>query len=164
MKTFALISSIYILSLISATISGAQTNSWTVITTAETLHACSIGAMAADMVDLTCGGSLISLHVDSLRMLAKPAESHFWSDVGYGTLIGTGAGIVLGAAAAGSERSSWGIGGGAVMIGGAMFGAIAGGTVGAIVGVASGGDDEYDLSRLTTNERIKTLRDVRRKN
>lgn len=116
------------------------------------------------MVYLICNDSVIHISVDSLRMLTRLKESHFWSAAGYGTLAGSAAGALLSVATYHRPSGAFTVdmGPGIAALGGALLGGLAGFTIGGIVGAASGGDETYDLSREPTVEKTKILRDIRR--
>jgi len=151
------------------TICSAQTNEWTVITSAgDTLRSYIIGRLVGNVVHLIRGSSVVEISVDSLSMLIRHNESHFWSSAGYGALAGTAVGVVVGLASYEKPKSTGfftlDLGPGASAAGGAILGAVTGFTIGGIVGAVSGGDEEHDLSQESTEEKIKILQDLRREN
>ena len=114
------------------------------------------------MVCLMRNDSVIHMSVDSLHILTRHKDSHFWSAAGYGTLAGSVAGALLAVANDHPSSGGFNLGPGVAALGGAVLGGAIGFTVGGIVGAASGGDETYDLSREPTVEKIKILRDCRR--
>jgi hypothetical protein len=167
MKIVIILSILCISSLTYPTVSSAQTNEWTIITSArDTLRPCIIGKLEGDVVNLICGSSAIQISADSLSMLTRHEESHFWSGAGYGTLIGAAMGTFVGAATYQKSTGTFALdlGPGVAALGGGILGAVMGFTIGGIVGIVSGGDKEYDLSQEPTVEKIKILRDIRREN
>ena len=167
MKIVTILSIVCIFSFTYSTISSAQTNGWTIITSAQdTLQSCTIFALVGDMVYLSCSSSVIHIPVDSLKILVKRNESHFWSGAKYGTLAGTALGIIVGWASY-QRPTGWytfDIGEPGAAMGGAILGAFTGFTIGGIVGAVFVGDEKYDLSQEPTEEKIKILRDIRREN
>jgi hypothetical protein len=162
MKIIATLSIVYIVSLTFSAVSFAQTKGWTVITMAQdTLRSCMIGALAHDSANLSCGGRDIQIPVDSLKLLIRQNESHFWSSVGYGTLCGAGLGAFIGGV---SHTKSSGLidGPGIAAFGGGILGAATGFVIGGIIGITFGGDDRYDLTKESTDEKVKILREARR--
>lgn len=167
MKATIILSILCIASLTYSTVSSAQTNAWTIITSArDTLRSCAIGRLEGDKVFLISGISVIQISVDSLSLLTRSKGSDLWSDAGYGTLVGSGVGALVGAASYHESAGSFApdLGPGVAALGGAILGGVVGFTLGGIVGAASGGDEEYDLSQEPTAERIKILRYIRRDN
>lgn len=163
MKIITILSILYILSFTYPTISSAQTNKWTVITSAQdTLRSCIVVKLEGDVVNLFCGSSVVQISVDSLSMLIRHKESHFWSGAGYGTLAGITVGAIVGLATYHKPTGAWDIdlGPGVAALGGGILGAVTGFTIGGIVGAVSGGDEKYDLSQEPTKEKIKILRDL----
>ncbi len=167
MKTVTILASLCISSFIYATVSPAQTNDWTIITSArDTLRSCVIGRFEGDMVNLICGSSVIRIPVDSLSMVTRHKESHFWSGAGYGTLIGTAGGALIGLASYQKPTGAFALdfGPGFAALAGGILGAVTGFTIGGIAGAVSRGDQRYDLSQATTVEKIQILHDVRKQN
>ena len=146
-------------------ISAAQINGWTVITSAQdTLGPCTIGALAGGFVYLSCDSSSMRLPVDSLKIILRQGEPHFWSSAGYGTLAGVAVGALFGFATYQRPSGSFtfDFGPGAAAFGGAILGGVAGFAIGGIVGASSGGEEKYDLSGATTEEKVKILHILRR--
>ncbi len=167
MKITTISSILCIFSFTYPTISPTQTNEWTVITSAkDTLRSCIIGTLEGDVVNLVCGSSVVQIPVDSLSMLIRHRESHFWSGAGYGTLAGITVGAIVALATYHKPTGTWAIdiGAGGAAVGGGILGAVTGFTIGGIVGAVSGGDEKYDLSQKPTKEKIKILRDLRGEN
>ncbi|MFZ1082939.1 MAG: hypothetical protein WAO19_13555 [Candidatus Kryptoniota bacterium] len=167
MKIIIILSILCIFSFTYPTISTAQTDEWTVITSAkDTLRSCIIGTLEGDVVNLVCGSSAVQIPVDSLSILIRHKESHFWSGAGYGTLAGITVGVIVGLGIYEKPTGPWAIdvGRGGAALGGGILGAVAGFTIGGIVGAVFGGDEKYDLSQEPTKEKIKILRDLRGEN
>jgi hypothetical protein len=143
----------------------AETEKWTIITSAgDTLWSCVIGRLEGSVVNLICGSSVIQMSVNSLSMLTRHGESHFWSGAGYGAFAGAAVGALVGVVAYAKATGPYAIdlGPGVNALGGAMLGGVAGFTIGGIIGAASGGGETYDLSQESTVEKIKILREIRR--
>lgn len=123
-----------------------------------------MGALEGDILKLVCPSSVIRIPVDSLSVLIRHRESHFWRGAGYGTLAGIAVGAIVGAATYQKPAGPWAInvGRGGTALGGGILGAVTGFTIGGIAGAVSGGDEKYDLSQDTTKKKIETLRDFRR--
>lgn len=149
--------------LFTYTMSFAQSHAWTVITSAhDTLRSCIVGGLENNMVNLICGSSVVQISVDSLSIVTRHGESHFWSGAGYGTLVGAAAGTLVGVATYQKPAgpTAFDFGPGVQAFGGAILGGVAGFTIGGIVGAGSGGDDRYNLSEETTAGKIKILGDL----
>jgi hypothetical protein len=148
-----------IASLVHVSVSSARGKEWTIVTSShDTLHSCVIGKLDGDVCDFTCDDSLIEIPLDSLATLSRHKESHFWRGAGYGALAGAVAGAVLGAAMYQESTGSvvhFGRGVGALA--GASAGVVLGFAVGGIIGGASGGDETYDFSGKTVNQKIHLL-------
>ncbi len=167
MKIITIVSILCIFSFTYPTISSAQSNEWTVITsTGYTLRSCTIGTLEGDVVNLVCGNSAVQIRVDSLSMLIRHKESHFWSGAGYGTLVGIAVGAIVGLATYQKPTGAWSIdlGPGVAALGGGVLGAVTGFIIGGIIGAVSGGDETYDLSQEPTKEKIRILRYILREN
>ncbi len=146
--------------MVASTLCQAQVREWALITLAgDTLRPSRI-AIADREVLLIFDSSVKQIAMDSLKTLSRHKESHFWSGAAYGTC----AGLVVGAAVglASYERppaGTWAInfGAGASAVGGAVLGVMSGFVIGGIIGAASGGDEEYDISKSSTEEKLKIL-------
>jgi hypothetical protein len=173
MKMFTILSILCILSFTLPAASSAQTkewiltsaNDWTIITSArDTLRSCIIDRLEGDVVNLICGGSAIQIPVDSLNLLTRHKESHFWSGAGYGALIGTAVGVIVGLASYEKPKSTGfftlDFGSEGAALAGGILGTVAGFTIGGVIGAVSGGDERYDLSQKPAGEKIKILRDL----
>ena len=142
------------------TVSFSQDSRWTVVTTAhDTLRLCSIGKLEEGMVIFTSADMKKQIHVDSLILLSRHRDGHFWKGAGYGSLAGTFLGGFVGVAS--YKKSSYDFGPGFSALGGAILGAVGGFTIGGILGATAGGDQIYELSTLSIEEKIKVLRELR---
>ena len=166
MKTITIFSIIFIFSLFSPAIS-AQKNLWTVITTSgDTLQSCLIGTLEGNMVYLVRDNGAMKICVDSLRILSKYNETHFWSGAGYGTVAGIIAGAIIGAVTYQKPKSNgeWDFDLFVQFghtLGGGILGGVTGFAVGGVIGASMGGDEKHDLSQEPTEGKIKILRELR---
>ena|ERR1700690_946450 len=164
MKTTAIILIAYFFSLISPAISSAQSKQWTVIkSSGDTLRSCVIGTLEGTVVNWVSSKDAIQISVDSLKMLYRHGESHFWSGAGYGALAGVIAGTIIGTVTYQKPTGPWAIdlGEGPAVAGGGILGGVTGFAIGGVIGAFSGGDEKHDLSREPTEEKIKILRELR---
>lgn len=168
MKTITIFLVTCILSLVLPTNSTAQKIQWTVIkSSGDTLRSCVIGDLDSNVVYLVFGNDAIKICVDSLRMLIKHNDSHFWRGAGYGAPAGVIVGALVGVIAAAPPFTlSWStdngksVYGGTSIFEGGFYGGVAGFVVGGVIGALSGGEEKHDLSQETTEEKIKILRDL----
>ncbi len=151
---------------VSATACFAQSVGWTVIMSSmDTLASYEIGTIEGGNVNFVRGSSVVTIPVDSVKILVRHNEPHFWSSAGYGTLTGATVGAIAGLASYQKPTGSFAFdpGLGVTAFGSAILGGLAGFTIGGIVGAVSGSDDVYDLTQATTIERVQILQDLRRK-
>jgi len=139
-----------------------QSKMITVITIArDTLHNCKISDIKNDTVELMLGDEFRNIPVDSLKLLILPGGSNFWTGAEYGTIMGGILGAFIGSIPDKKEEQStcsikleWG---GLSVIEGLCIGALVGCPIGGVLGLASGGDVEYDLSHINLQGKIKIL-------
>ena len=149
------------------TVSFAQTYHWTIVTAAhDTLRSCVIGKMEGDVCNFICEKSVIHISADSLNILSRHKESHFWRGAGNGTLIGFAVGALVGVATYQNPAGSYAIdpGPGVAALGGAILGGVAGFTIGGIIGATSGGEETYYLSGKSAMDKIRILQSLRNEN
>jgi len=163
MNMIVFLSTLFLLLLNFAT---AQNQEWTIITSArDTLRSCTIGRVNGDTVNVVSGNAVVILPVDSLRMMERKQGTHFWRGAGIGALTGGMIGTVVGAETYKEPTGPFAFDFRVLAaIGGGVVGVTAGFAVGGIIGAFSGGDETYDFSRETPDEKVRILRDIRRNN
>jgi len=165
MKPILILSILFLLTFVDVEDCLAQPDVWTVITIVpDTLHSCLIGDIEDNRVSLIrTTGEVVRMSVDSIGTLVRKRGSQFWSGAGYGALIGGGAGVFLGAVT--YEEPSTGFQlfhisrGGQAFLGG-MFGSLSGLVVGGLIGAASGGEERYDISDRSVENKRTILRQL----
>ncbi len=104
----------------------------------------------SDSLHIRCTDRLIALHQDSIKYLVKQNRSQ-WP---LGILIGSMAGVIFAnilpqqSSATPNEFGSESL---------TVFGALIGGTIGGVFGLAKGIDAKYQIEKLNTDEKRKLL-------
>lgn len=151
-----------LLSLFLAT-SSAQTKGWLIFTLQhDTLADCTLIAVNNSVVEIIHYDSIIRIPLDSLTVLFRRGESHFWTGAGFGALAGGVLGAIIGTASYQKPTGPFAIdfGPGMSAAGGAIIGAPVGFAIGGAIGASSGGDELYniqDRSRLDKAALIGSL-------
>ena len=145
----------------------AQRSVWNVVLAGgDTLSECAPYTLEDSVLTLGCGGKMVSWPIDSIGIIYRHKESHFWTGAGYGALGGAAVGAIIGAvaytqpASASGQWFSYDPGRGAVAFGSGILGAAGGFAVGGIVGAFAGGDEVYQLSGQTRAMKRLTIQRV----
>jgi hypothetical protein len=136
--------------LLSCPALSAQDSPWQVIlNSSDTLTASRLDSLHENILSATCDDRALSIPVDSIAALVQYTKGHFWNGAGIGTLVGAGAGAVIGLVTYQKPEPKGFItidlGSGPAALGGALIGAVGGFAVGGIIGALSSGHEMYDL-------------------
>jgi len=148
---------------ISAFTAFAQSSGWTVyIRSHEPVFPCTLIGIENEQIQLSCDSLKMNVAIDSVQMLAREKETHFWAGAGYGALagvvVGAAVGLVMYEKPKPSGYFTLDFGPAVSAVGGGVFGAVTGFLVGGIIGTLSGRTEMYDFSKETTTKRMQLIR------
>jgi len=148
---------------ISAFTAFAQSSGWTVyIRSHEPVFPCTLIGIENEQIQLSCDSLKMNVAIDSVQMLAREKETHFWAGAGYGALagvvVGAAVGLVMYEKPKPSGYFTLDLGPAVSAVGGGVLGVVTGFLVGGIIGTLSCGTEMYDLSKETTASRMHLIR------
>ncbi len=129
---------------------------------------CSIRNLSNDSIILEKNYKEIKLKVDKIEHITVVRPSYTGLTIGMGVLLGTVTGTGIGFMTGNSESgtsfgSSQGFSldfSGLYIISGAIIGALVGGLTGGAIGAIISADEDYDLSKMSTQQKIIQLKEI----
>lgn len=141
----------------------SQEKNWSIYSAANLLAtSCSIDSVVDGRLYVTAGTNLVSsFPIQTITLLRKVRETTTYNSAMYGSIIGVVAGLA-------TVKIVWNSGGrdDGTFLGppeilmGLFGGALVGGAVGTVVGLAAGADTDYDLTARSEANKILAVRSI----